>query len=54
MEKTCVQYCRIGNTEYFPGTKYTVEFNPVDMQLRIYDCWGCNIVSAEFINMFFI
>lgn len=54
MEKTCVQYCRIGNTEYFPGTKYTVEFNPVDGFLRIYDCWGCNIVSPEFINTFFI
>ena len=36
-EKVCVRYCRIGNTEYFPGTKYEIEFNTVDNHLRIYD-----------------
>ena len=54
MTKTCVKYCRIGNTEYLPGTDYRIEFNPVDYQLRIYDVWGCQIVSGEFINANFI
>ena len=53
-EKVCVGYCRIGNTEYLPGTKYQVEFNPIDHQLRIYDVWGCKIVPCEFINANFI
>ena len=53
-EKVCVRYCRMGNTEYLPGTKYQVEFNPIDHQLRIYDVWGCKIVSCEFINANFI
>ena len=50
MQKVCVRYCRIGNTEYLPGTKYQVEFNPVDKQLRINDVWGCRTVSPQFIN----
>ena len=54
MTKTCVKYCRIGNTEYLPGTKYRIEFNPVDNLLRIYDVWGCQIVSLQFINANFI
>ena len=54
MTKTCIKYCRIGNTEYLPGTEYRVEFNPVDHQLRIYDVWGCQIVSLQFINANFI
>ena len=54
MTKTCVRYCRIGNTEYLPGTDYWIEFNPVDRQLRIYDVCGCKIVSCEFINANFI
>ena len=54
IEKVCVRYCRIENTEYLPGTKYQVKFNPVDRQLRIYDVWGCRIVSCEFINENFI
>lgn len=54
MKKLCVRYCRIENTEYFPGTEYKVEFNPVDNHLRIYDCWGCRIVSPNFINENFI
>ena len=53
-EKVCVRYCRIGNTEYFPGTKYEIEFNTVDNHLRIYDVWGCKIVSPKFINENFI
>ena len=54
MKKTCVEYCRIGNTEYLPGTEYRVEFNLVDRLLRIYDVWGSQIVSCEFINRYFI
>ena len=54
MTKTCVRYCRIGNREYLPGTEYRIEFNPVDRQLRIYDVWGCQIVSLQFINENFI
>ena len=54
MEKICVRYCRIGNTEYFPGIRYRVEFNPVDHRLRIYDVWGCQIASLQFINANFI
>lgn len=53
-EKTCVRYCRIENTEYFPGTEYRVEFNPVDNRFRIYDVWGCRIATPEFINANFI
>ena len=52
--KTCVHYCRIGSTEFFPGTQYKVEFNPVDCKLRIYTVWGAVIVTAEFINRHFI
>lgn len=52
--KTCVRYCRIGNTEFLPGTQYSVEFNPVDQKLRIYTVWGAEIVSPEFINKNFI
>ena len=54
MTKLCTRYCRIENTEYFPGTEYKVEFNPVDNHLRIYDCWGWRIVSTKFINENFI
>ena len=54
IKKVCVEYCRIGNTEYLPGTEYQVEFNPVDRLIRIYDVWGCRIVSCEFINRYFI
>ena len=54
MTKTCVRYCRIGNTEYLAGTEYRIEFNPVDSLLRIYDVWGCQKVSSEFINANFI
>ena len=53
-ERVCTRYCRIGNTEYLPGTKYQIELNPIDQQLRIYDVWGCKIVSSEFINENFI
>lgn len=53
-EKLCVKYCRIERTEYLPGTKYILEYNPVDQRLRIYDVWGCQIVSPEFINSNFI
>lgn len=52
--KTCVSYCRIGNTEFFPGTQYRVDFNPFDHHLRIYTVWGAVIVSAEFLNMHFV
>lgn len=44
------QVFRIGNTEYFPGTKYKIEFNTVDNHLRIYDVLGCKIVSPKFIT----
>ena len=54
MTKTCIKYCRIGNTEYLPGTEYRIEFNPVYNLLLIYDVWGCQIVSGEFINANFI
>ena len=54
IKKVCVEYCRIENTEYLPGTEYRVEFNPVDRLIRIYDVWGCRIVSYEFINRYFI
>lgn len=54
MKKTCVRYCRIGNTEYLPGTEYHVEINPVDGLIRIYDVWGCRIASLQFINANFI
>ena len=54
MTKTCIKYCRIGNTEYLPGTEYRIEFNPVDNLLLIYDVWGCQIVSGEFIIANFI
>lgn len=53
-EKLCVRFCRIENTEYLPGIKYKVEFNQVDQHLRIYDVWGCKIVTPEFINANFI
>ena len=53
-EKLCVKYYRIERTEYLPGTKYILEYNPVDQRLRIYDVWGCQIVSPEFINSNFI
>lgn len=53
-EKMCVNYCRIENTEYLPGSKYLFEYNPVDKRLRLYDVWGCKIVSSEFINTNFI
>ena len=52
--KTCVEYCRIGNTEFFPGTQYKIDFNSVDQKLRIYTVWGAVIVTAEFINRYFI
>ena len=52
--KTCVHYCRVGNTEFFPGTQYRVDFNPIDGQLRIYTVWGEVIVTAEFLNKYFI
>ena len=54
IKKVCVEYCRIGNTEYLPGTEYQVEFNPIDRLIRIYDVWGYRIVSCEFINRHFI
>ena len=52
--KTCIRYCRIGSTEFFPGTQYPVEFNPIDRKLRIYTVWGAEIVTPEFINSNFI
>lgn len=54
MTKTCVKYCRIENTEYIPGTEYQVEINPIDGLIRIYDVWGCKVVSCKFINTNFI
>ena len=54
MIKTCIRYCRIGNTEYLPGTEYRVEINPVDGMFRIYDVWGCKIASFQFINVNFM
>ena len=54
MTKTCVRYCRIGNTEYLPGIEYHIDINPVDGLFRIYDVWGCKIASLQFINANFI
>ena len=54
IKKVCVEYCRIGNTEYLPETEYQVEFNPIDGLIRIYDIWGYKIVSCKFINRYFI
>lgn len=54
MTKTCIRYCRIGNTEYLPGTEYRIDINLVDGMFRIYDVWGCKIASLQFINANFI
>lgn len=40
MEKLCVSYCRANGLEFFPNTKYKVEYNPIDKCLRIYNCLG--------------
>lgn len=54
MEKLCVNYCRADRLEFFPNTKYKIEFNPIDKCLRIYNCWGSAIVPVRFINENFI
>jgi hypothetical protein len=54
MEKLCVNYCRANEAEFFPGTKYKVEYNSIDKCLRIYNYWGGTIVPAWFINANFV
>lgn len=54
MEKLCISYCRANGLEFFPNTKYKVEYNPIDKCLRIYNCWGGTIVPAWFINANFV
>ena len=54
MKKLCVSYCRANGLEFFPNTKYKVEYNPIDKCLRIYTCWGGTIVPAWFINANFV
>lgn len=54
MERLCVNYCVANGVEFFPNTKYRVEFNPIDKLIRIYTVWGCTIVPAWFVNANFI
>lgn len=54
MEKLCVNYCRADELEFFSGTKYKVEYNPISKRLHIYNCWGSTIVPAWFINANFV
>lgn len=54
MEKLCIRYCIADGLEFFPNTKYKIEFNPIDGLLRIYNCWGCRVVPKWFINENFI
>lgn len=54
MEKLCVKYCVANVLEFFPNTKYKVEYNHIDKCLRLYNCWGGTIVPVWFINNNFI
>ena len=52
--KLCISYCRANGLEFFPNTEYKIEFNPIDKQLRIYNCWGGTIIPKWFVNENFI
>lgn len=54
MKKLCINYCIANGIEFFPNIEYTVEYNPIDNCLRIYNCWSGTIVPAWFINNNFI
>lgn len=54
MKKLCINYCRVNGLEFFSNTEYKVEYNPIDGQLYLYNCWGITTVPTWFINNNFI
>lgn len=52
--RTCIKWCVLDGMEFIPGNEYTIDYNPVDGRIYIYNVWGSTTISLRFLNNHFI